>query len=645
MEKSRLIILTDIGPWAGEPDDAQSLVRLMLYANEYDIEGIIPNASWCGPDTSDQGYMQRIIDVVKAYGRVRGNLSVHADEYPTEDYLLSVVRRGTTYVNMTRESRMETFRKLNPAFENRESLCANPEAVRLFLEYVSGCREPNVGEGLSNDGSRLIIDALKKEDPRPLWICCWGGVGTLAQALYDIQQSSSKEETAFYCRKLRVYDIDGQDDCGAWICHQFPEIQWMRSDISFWGFSETPMKTTELFGENCFVGDLGTVSEDWIKENIQSKGDLGRCYPLAHYGLETDSPSFLNHVRNGLSDPERIHWGGWGGRHTFVKSQNPPAEHFTGTFLYEQRPFYMHRDDVDTWFDEHNNKLMKKNPWASIARWRKDYQPDMAARMLWSVSGNYGDCNHNPVVVLNGDNSKDAVMVNVKRGDMFRPDISGTFDPDGDVLFYHWYVYPEAGTYRGNVDISGDDSPSPEIHVPNDAVNDEIHVILEVSDKGKGFPLKSYRRLVLRTGETGLEGRQMVVNDTGFVYQGSWSYKTDQYGSHDGDVHVSDRKGSTASLEFSGSRIMLYGGAFHNNGIAAVSIDDKEEVLVDFYSQIKPWKNKYDLSAMVTTGDTLQYVSPYLEPGKHVVTIRVIGEKCADSTGCHIVIDRAVVFF
>ena len=42
MEKARLIVLTDIGPWTGEPDDAQSLVRLLLYANEYDIEGIIP---------------------------------------------------------------------------------------------------------------------------------------------------------------------------------------------------------------------------------------------------------------------------------------------------------------------------------------------------------------------------------------------------------------------------------------------------------------------------------------------------------------------------------------------------------------------------------------------------------------------------
>lgn len=81
MEKARLIVLTDIGPWDAEPDDAQSLVRLMLYSNELDIEGIIPNASWCRPDTSDEGFITRITDVIHAYGKVRDNLLVHANGY------------------------------------------------------------------------------------------------------------------------------------------------------------------------------------------------------------------------------------------------------------------------------------------------------------------------------------------------------------------------------------------------------------------------------------------------------------------------------------------------------------------------------------------------------------------------------------
>ena len=43
-DKPRLIVLTDIG---GDPDDQQSMIRLMLHANEFEIEieGLIASAS------------------------------------------------------------------------------------------------------------------------------------------------------------------------------------------------------------------------------------------------------------------------------------------------------------------------------------------------------------------------------------------------------------------------------------------------------------------------------------------------------------------------------------------------------------------------------------------------------------------------
>uniref|UniRef100_UPI0025B9E2B5 nucleoside hydrolase-like domain-containing protein n=1 Tax=Cecembia sp. TaxID=1898110 RepID=UPI0025B9E2B5 len=36
--KQRVFVLTDI---TNEPDDQQSLVRFLVYANEYDIEGLV----------------------------------------------------------------------------------------------------------------------------------------------------------------------------------------------------------------------------------------------------------------------------------------------------------------------------------------------------------------------------------------------------------------------------------------------------------------------------------------------------------------------------------------------------------------------------------------------------------------------------
>ena len=39
----RLLVLTDIGD---DPDDEQSLVRLLVYANKFDIEGFVTELWW-----------------------------------------------------------------------------------------------------------------------------------------------------------------------------------------------------------------------------------------------------------------------------------------------------------------------------------------------------------------------------------------------------------------------------------------------------------------------------------------------------------------------------------------------------------------------------------------------------------------------
>ena len=79
-EKPRLIVLTDIG---GDPDDTQSMVRLMLFSNEFTIEGLIASASGTpGELKRIITQPQRIKDVVNAYAKVRPNLLKHAEGYP-----------------------------------------------------------------------------------------------------------------------------------------------------------------------------------------------------------------------------------------------------------------------------------------------------------------------------------------------------------------------------------------------------------------------------------------------------------------------------------------------------------------------------------------------------------------------------------
>ena len=621
MEKARIIVLTDIGPWTGEPDDAQSLVRLMLYANEYDIELICPNASWCGPDTSDEGYMQRIRDVVNVYAEVQDNLSAHANGFPSADELTSKIKRGTSYVNMKR-------RTVTPDWNT-----SNEARVFAIGRLVGDTtRPPNVGEGLSNEGSDGIIDILRKDDPRPVWVLNWGGCGTLAQAMYDLL-AENEAEAHKLAKKICVYDIHGQDDCGAWICCRFPEIRWYRATTSFWGFSETP----HHWGYN--IGSVECVIDPWVEEHIR-RGPFAKVYPHTNYGLETDSPSILACVPNGLTDPGHLEWGGWASRFSRVRFDNVPAEFFTKTFLYEEQGYSMYKDETDT-FTYPNGDFVRKDTWAAQERWKEDFQNDMAARIGWTLTPDKGACCHNPKAVLNGDKSLDAVILNVKPGETVSPSLAGSLDPDGGELTYRWYCYAEAGTGR-TLSIENANTMTPVITVP-DGEGEEYHIIAEAENHGE-IPLKGYRRLILRTGDTAMDANHAVtLNDTEFTYEGKWETLRSQYGCINEDCHRSTAAGSTAFLRFTGRRVMLIGNAFRTCGKAAVSIDGNTLGEIDFYSQFYDFPNKYAVTK-ATSVCTTQYLSPLLCKGEHTLTITVLSEKNELSEGYDINIDAAIVF-
>ena len=58
------------------------------------------------------------------------------------------------------------------------------------------------------------------------------------------------------------------------------------------------------------------------------------------------------------------------------------------------------------------------------------------------------------------------------------------------------FVYPEPGTYRGDVSIWESDSQRTYFRVPKDAAGKTIHVVLQVTDDGTP-PLTRYRRIVV----------------------------------------------------------------------------------------------------------------------------------------------------
>ncbi len=96
---------------------------------------------------------------------------------------------------------------------------------------------------------------------------------------------------------------------------------------------------------------------------------------------------------------------------------------------------------------------------ATIWRWREAYQHDFAARMDWCVADTFAKANHNPVVAFQGDTSKAVAKVRAASGQRVNLSAAGTRDPDGNSVSYRWFLYKEAGTFKGDVRIEDAASP------------------------------------------------------------------------------------------------------------------------------------------------------------------------------------------
>ena len=71
--KQRLFVLTDI---TNEPDDQESMVRLLVCANEVDLEGIVATTS---THLRHQVRRDKIETLVRSYGEVKAHLDRPAE--------------------------------------------------------------------------------------------------------------------------------------------------------------------------------------------------------------------------------------------------------------------------------------------------------------------------------------------------------------------------------------------------------------------------------------------------------------------------------------------------------------------------------------------------------------------------------------
>jgi hypothetical protein len=448
-KKHRMIVLTDI---EADPDDTQTLIRLLLYSNVIDIKCLIATTSvWKKTRVAPES----IKNLIKAYGKVQPNLNKHEAGYPEASDLLMLVKQGLPEYGMK-----------------------------------------GVGEGKDSEGSKWIIKVLEEDEGRPLWISVWGGVNTLAQALYKIKNTKSGEEARRLIGKLRVYTISDQDDSGIWIRKNFPDLFYIVSPGDDYGSATWSAINTYVYGI-----DNEEISNSWLIENIQQgHGPLGAAYPDVAYGMEGDTPSWLSLIPNGLNEPEHPDWGGWGGRYELHKPDFATIKEGDSDVQAEPETRKIWTNAVDRYtpyiHNEYGRSVRKDTITftgnkVTLWRWRNDFQNDFAARMDWCTKS-YQEANHPPVPVLGHPE-----QITVESGEGFGLDASGTFDPDGDNLSFLWFNYPEAGSYKKFIPLnSAENARGVWVVAPKVEKKETAHFILKVTDKGEP-PLSRYKRVIV----------------------------------------------------------------------------------------------------------------------------------------------------
>ncbi|TWU30872.1 nucleoside hydrolase-like domain-containing protein [Novipirellula artificiosorum] len=244
-KRPRVVVSTDIG--GSDPDDFQSMVHLLFYADVLDIEGLISSPP-------NQGRLRHLHEALDAY-----------------------------------ES---DFEKLK-----RNSGKPFPTPKQLRNVSVQGAVDTAPKKGWSNptDGSRLIIQAAQSDDERPLWILVWGSITDVAQAVHDQPAMKSR---------IRVYSIGSwntQHDQAArdYLFENHPDLWWIESDTTFRGMY--------VGGEQ--QGEWSNLA--FVERHVRHHGALGDLFYQKKRDIKMgDSPSLLYILQGNPDDPTSDHWGG-----------------------------------------------------------------------------------------------------------------------------------------------------------------------------------------------------------------------------------------------------------------------------------------------------------------------------------------------
>ena len=492
--KPRIIITAD-----PELDDNNSLIRMILYSSDLQIEGLIYASSqfhWKGDGKGTKWFVpgreydrfgmnecpctswrwaenERFIhDIVDAYKKSYENLKIHNSEYPSPDYLTSVIRYGN---------------------------------IEFDGDYSQ-----------DTPGSQLIRELILDDKPGKLYITAWGGASTIARALFTIQRDFELTEKWDEIknkinRKVVLLPSGDQDDTiGNYIVLNWPHIEIRQ-------FRQGP---NYGYGAQIKANDENSpyLTAQWMKENISSKGPLGQLYrvwgdgkqmvkndkvdffgfsgktkeelkemgyfvwmPIQEKGSwlgEGDNHTVMNMLGNGLRAYEEGIYGGWGGR----------------TIATNKREGVAGMESLQSAEDMAKTISSLNHNQADLDVFQNYFpaaQRDFAERMRWATTSKFKEANHSPTVKIEGP-----LTIRVSAGQRVKLHASVT-DVDGDKVAAKWYQTPVSG-FTAKAIFNQNEGKTCELLIPTDAKSgEEIHVIVAGMDLTKA-PLTTYQRVILR---------------------------------------------------------------------------------------------------------------------------------------------------
>lgn len=320
-ERLRVVIETDAG---GDPDDEQSLVRWILYTNEWDVEAIIANraAAREGENRNQErtglGIVQQII---RAYGECYPRLAEHDPRYPKPDALLA-------------------------------------RAVAGYDDH--------------DDAIERLISVLDSPDTRPVWYADWGtdrGAATnnLRRALDRVLKERGESGYATLKKKLRVFgypELFG--DHASKIAPAFPLLV---------NTFQPPMEGKRWYHR--FSGITAKAGGFDLQRDVTSDhGPIGALYPTntTHGQKEGDTMTFLSWIPTGMNDPAKPEWGSWAGRY----GVNPDSGGFSFYWANQAdtREGSTHRDNtLKRWASALQNDFRARMDWCVKSRAEANHPP------------------------------------------------------------------------------------------------------------------------------------------------------------------------------------------------------------------------------------------------------------------------------